>query len=184
MPSLLGEARVIDDPSLDRSVTLHLRQYQFADLGQNPLVRQPELEQAQQLLAEGQRLTAELMQQPVSQREPLIQTAITNYEGAAAELDRWKSGRREGKIQVSPGSVGELWFTLQKHALDGLSALHQARTRGNHADNVERVVTLRKELVELDYEFDVDEAEHDLARVKLADAYSDRVSLMKTLRCR
>src|SRR5580658_1804807 len=39
MPSLLGEARVIDDPSLDRSVTLYLRQHQSADLGQNPLVR-------------------------------------------------------------------------------------------------------------------------------------------------
>jgi hypothetical protein len=39
MPPLLGEARVIDDSSLDRSLTLHLRQYQFADLGQNPLVR-------------------------------------------------------------------------------------------------------------------------------------------------
>src|SRR5580693_6487841 len=34
MPSLLGEARVIDDPRFDRPVALYLRQYHFADLGQ------------------------------------------------------------------------------------------------------------------------------------------------------
>ena len=38
MPSLLGEAGVIDDPSFDRPVALHLWQYQFAYLGDNNLV--------------------------------------------------------------------------------------------------------------------------------------------------
>src|SRR6516162_7257192 len=38
MPPLLGEARVIDDPSFNRPVALYRRQHHLADLGQNLLV--------------------------------------------------------------------------------------------------------------------------------------------------
>src|SRR5882757_1721576 len=39
VPSLLGKACVIDDPRLDRSVSLDPRQYLFAYLGEHPFVR-------------------------------------------------------------------------------------------------------------------------------------------------
>jgi len=39
MPPLLGEARVIDDPSFNRPVPLYRRQHHLTDLGQNLVVR-------------------------------------------------------------------------------------------------------------------------------------------------
>ena len=39
MPSLLGKARVVDDPGRDRAVPLNLRQHHLAHLGQYPLVQ-------------------------------------------------------------------------------------------------------------------------------------------------
>jgi hypothetical protein len=44
------EARVIDDPRLDRSVTLQLRQHRFGDFGQNPLVRPISFKMQQRLM--------------------------------------------------------------------------------------------------------------------------------------
>src|ERR1700756_194119 len=39
MPSLLGKARIIDDPSFDRPVAFDVRQHHLPDFGQNLLVR-------------------------------------------------------------------------------------------------------------------------------------------------
>jgi hypothetical protein len=51
MPSLLGKARVVDDPGLDRSATLDLRQHHLTHLGQHLPVRpSPLAEKMQQRL--------------------------------------------------------------------------------------------------------------------------------------
>jgi hypothetical protein len=39
MGALLGVRRIVDDPGLDRSVTLDCRHHQLAHLGEHPLVR-------------------------------------------------------------------------------------------------------------------------------------------------
>ena len=43
MPSLLGKARIVDDPRLDRSVTLDRRQHHLTHLGQHRRIRPPTL---------------------------------------------------------------------------------------------------------------------------------------------
>ena len=55
MPSLLRKGGVIDNPGLDRSVTLERRRRQLADLGQHPLVRPRRLadEMQQRLMLSG-----------------------------------------------------------------------------------------------------------------------------------
>ena len=56
MPALLGEARVVDDPGLDRPMPLDRRQNHLPHLRQHPLVRPPPLaDKMQQRLMLGRR---------------------------------------------------------------------------------------------------------------------------------
>jgi hypothetical protein len=83
--SLLGKARVVNDPSLNRSATLDLRQHQLANLGQDPLVGpSPLADKMQQRLVLGR---SSLRRRDGSHR--LNTLTCVRYNQARAIVTQW-----------------------------------------------------------------------------------------------
>src|ERR1700674_2708615 len=87
MPSLLGKARVVDDPGRDRSMTLDLRQHHLANLGQNRLVRpSPLADKMQQRL-----MLCRSSPRRRDRSHRLNALALTRHHQAPAIVAQWPS---------------------------------------------------------------------------------------------